>query len=96
MDEVSAMKAVCLAGKEQTKKKKRERALALLEKCKAWGGPVTESSIGELRKLTADQLLVEVRYLRTTVVPNIREKRKEGEKFVKFNKEELSYKYKIQ
>ena len=91
MDKVRAMKAVCLAGKEQTKKKKRERALALLEKCKAWGGPVTENIIGELGKLTADQLLVEVRYLRATVVPNIREKRKEGEKFVKFNKEELSY-----
>ena len=36
----------------------------------------------------------EVRYLRITVAPNIREKRKEGNKFVRFDKEQLIYQIK--
>ena len=32
-----------------------------------------------------------MRYLRATVAPNVKEKRKEGNKFVKFNKEQLIF-----
>ena len=47
--------------------------------------------IDKLEELDEDQLLKEVRYLRATVAPNIKEKRKEGNKFVKFNKEQLIF-----
>ena len=35
-----------------------------------------------------------MRYLRATIAPDIREKRKEGNKFVKFTKEELVFQIK--
>ena len=91
MDKVKATKAISLSEKEQKKKKRVAIALGLLEKCKEWGGPVTESTVKDLEHLSEDQLLTEVRCLRKTVAPNIREKRKQGNKFVKFNKEELIF-----
>ena len=90
-EKVKAAKALSSAEKERKKKKKRAKALKLLEQCKAWNGPVTKGSVGELEKLDEYQLLIEVRYLRTTIAPDIREKRKEGNKFVKFSKEELVF-----
>lgn len=61
----------------------------MLAKCKEWGGPVTQETLEGLRKLSESQLLTEVRYLRTTLAPNIREKRKEGNRFIAFNQEQL-------
>ena len=83
------MKAVSLAAKEKKKVDKKVKAMELLEKCKRWGGPVTEQSIESIKNLDADQLLIEVRYLRATIAPNIREKRKEGNTFIKFDKTQL-------
>ena len=91
MDKVKAANTVGLAENGNKKKKDKVRALNILENCKKWAGPVTEASIGSLESLTEDQLLTEVRYLRLTIEPNITEKRKEGNKFVKFNKEELIF-----
>ena len=39
---VKSMKTLSLAEKEKKKKGKQAKALHLLEKCKIWGGPVTE------------------------------------------------------
>ena len=68
--------------------------LELLEQCKTWNGPVTMDSLEDLERLDEHQLLIEVRYLRATIAPDIREKRKEGNKFVKFTKEELVFQIK--
>ena len=66
------------------------KSLKLLEACKKWGGPVTENSVNSLEDLDKEQLLTEVKYMRLTIAPNIREKRK-GNKFVKFDKAQLIY-----
>ena len=86
---LNIMKAVSLAAKEKKKVDKKVKAMELLEKCKKWGGPVTEQSIESIKNLDADRLLIEVRYLRATIAPNIREKRKEGNTFIKFDKTQL-------
>ena len=56
---------------------------------KIHGGPITPNEVDKLNDMTDVQLLNEIRYLRQTVAPNIREKRKVGTKFVKFNRTEL-------
>ena len=53
------------AAKEAKKKKKIARSFTLLDECKRHGGPVTPESL----------LLVETRYLRSTIAPNIKERR---------------------
>ena len=53
------------------------------------GGPVSSNNLAELENLTDSEILAEVRYLRQTLAPNIREKRKVDNKFVKFTKLEL-------
>ena len=47
------------------------------------------NDLNKLDQLSEKELLSEVRYLRQTVAPNIREKRKIGSKFVRFSLEEL-------
>ena len=83
LESVKAMKIALLAEKEKKMRGKQAKELDLLERCKLWGGPVTEKSLHSLEKLDDDQLLVKVRYLRATISPNIREKRKEGNKMIR-------------
>ena len=45
MEAVKAMKVVSLAEKEKNKTGKQAKALKLLEECKDWGGPVTETNL---------------------------------------------------
>ena len=80
-----------LAGSEKIKKKqkKNEKTLKLLEVIKTHGGPVTSKDLDILESLDDKQILSEVRYLRSTVAPNIREKRKVEGKFVNYTKLEL-------
>ena len=63
------------AAKEAKKKKKIARSFSLLEECKRHGGPVTPESLALLESLTQAQLLVETRYLRSTIAPAIKERR---------------------
>ena len=86
-----ARKAEKMIISEKIKKKQRknERSLKLLESVKSHGGPITSNDVEKLQHLEESQLLNEVRYLRQTVAPNIREKRKVDGKFVKYSKEEL-------
>ena len=88
---VQVIKSLSTAEKEKKKKAKRAKAMKHLEEIKSWRGPVSETSLESLDSLNEKQLLSEVRYLRATVAPNIREKRKEGNKFVKFSKEQLIF-----
>ena len=62
--------------KERKKKGKMAKSLKLLEACKKWGGPVTENSVNLLEDLDKEQLITEVKYMRLTIAPNIREKGK--------------------
>ena len=80
-----------LSNKERIKKKIRtnEKCLKLLEEVKMHGGPITPNDLIKLEKLSEKEVLSEVRYLRQTCAPNIRKKRKVGNKFVKYLKAEL-------
>ena len=80
-----------MANKEKIRKKqkKNEKCLLMLEQVKLHGGPIGMNELDKLEKMTEKELLSEVRYLRQTLAPNIREKRKVGTKFVKFSIEEL-------
>lgn len=80
-----------ISKRAEKKQKKNARSLKLLEKCKTHGGPLTGSDkdLGILETLNEQQLLDEVCYIRCTIDPNIRQKRKESGKFVKFTETEL-------
>ena len=73
---VSLSKKLALYKKEQLKKKKTSKTLAVLEKCKQHGGPMTPNSLDVLPKLSEKQLIAEISYLRMTVAPDIRQKRR--------------------
>ena len=75
--------------KETKKKKRNERSLLLLEKCKEHSGPVTMNTTAMLEGFSEPQLLLEVRYLRSTIAPNIRERVKVDKKFRKLCQAEL-------
>ena len=89
IEKVNSAKCLALVAKESKKKKKNERSLKLLEQCKEHNGPVTRNTADLLDSLTDRQLVTEVRYLRVTIAPNIREKVKVDKKFRKLNKAEL-------
>ena len=65
--------------------------MKLLEQCKAHGGPLTANSddMKKLESLSEKQLLLEVSYIRCTLDPTIKQKRKVAGKFEKFSTEEL-------
>ena len=75
MDKVKAAEG--LANKERVRKKqlKNEKCLKLLDDVKQHGGPLTPADVDKLKGLTDAQVLMEIKYLRQTVAPNIREKR---------------------
>ena len=76
--------------KKEKKRMKQEKALKLLEACKEHQGPVTPNSLDLLEDLTEKDILKEVRYIRATVNPNIRERYKmTNGKFCKLSKAEL-------
>ena len=50
--------------------------LEILKNCKSHAGPVTPGEINILDNLSEKQLLLEISYLRLTVAPNIRQRRR--------------------
>ena len=92
---VKLSKVLALQKKEELKKKKCMKTMCILSKCKSHGGPVSLSDLDEtLDNLDEKQLLLEVAYLRATIAPDIRQKRRvktvDGKfKFQKFSIEEL-------
>lgn len=89
LNKVKAAESLARQAKISKKAKKNEKCLKLLEEVKDHGGPITPNDIHKLDLLTDSEILTEVRYLRQTVAPNIREKRKVDRKFLKFSKSEL-------
>ena len=89
MEKVKAAESLANKEKIRKKQKKNEKCLLMLEQVKLHGGPISMNEVDKLEKLNEKELLSEVRYLRQTLAPNIREKRKVGTKFVKFSTEEL-------
>ena len=73
---VQATKKLSLYKKQELKKKRVENTLKTLEKCKLHNGPITVNSIEEVEKLNEKELLTEIKYLRATIAPNIRQKRR--------------------
>ena len=60
-----------------------------LDECKLYGGPLTHTDIERIDDLTDKQVLAEAKYLKKTTGPNIRLRRKEGNKFINYTTEEL-------
>ena len=89
LNKVKASESLANLEKIKKKAKKNEKCLKTLEEVKKHGGPITPKDLDNLVKLTDSEILYEVKYLRQTVAPHIREKRKVDRKFVKFSKEEL-------
>ena len=75
-----------LAFEEKIKTKKRltKQVLEDLEKCKAHEEPITEKDIHKLDKMTYDELIHVVRYLKRTIAPQLRFKRNVEGKMVKY------------
>ena len=89
INKVKAAEALSNQEKIRKKSKKNAKFLKLLEELKEHGGPITPNDLDVLDTLTDLEILSEVRYLRQTVAPNIREKRKVNKKFVKFSRVEM-------
>ena len=83
LETIKTNKLLSLEKKKQIKMKQAAKSLMLLEKCKAHGGPVTDINLDLLSELTQEQLIAETGYLRHTIAPDIKQKRriKEGEKY---------------
>ena len=78
--------------KEELKKKKTSKTLAVLERCKEHGGPITPNSLDLLSKLNGNQLLDEISYLRMTVAPDICQMRRVKAENGKFKMEKFTEK----
>ena len=87
---VKQAKLLVLRKKEQLKKRKGEKLLEILGKCKCHGGPITPDEISILDKLSEKELLLEISYLRLTVAPNIRQRRRVTLPTGKYKYENLS------
>ena len=82
--------------KEKMKKQKVQKILKVLEACKIHGGPITMTNLNLLETLKEKELILETSFLRATVAPNIRQKRRikstdssKSYTYEKFTEEEL-------
>ena len=73
---VKQTKHLALEKKRTAQKKKSEKLLEIFKICKSHAGPVTPGEINILDNLSEKQLLLEISYLRLTVAPNIRQRRR--------------------
>ena len=89
LKKINAVTEVAMEAKKETKASKQKKTIKNLELCKAHRGPLTANDIQRLNDLTYEQIMLEVGYLKKNVAPNIRFKRKDGKKFVKFSIEEI-------
>ena len=76
--------------KKEKKRIKLETTYKLLDQCKLHQGPVSPDNLDILDDLDEKQIMLEIRYLRITTCPNIRERFKlPSGKFQKLSQEEL-------
>lgn len=76
LSNVQAASELSLRKKEDLKRKRNLRMIKLLEVCKEHGGPITPQNIDKLNALNSKQLSDEVSYLKLTISPNMRMKRR--------------------
>ena len=86
---VNAVSDEAMEAKRRTKENKTMKTIKNLEDCKDHGGPLTAKDIDRIDKLTNEQIMLEAKYLKKNVAPNIRFKRKDGKKFVHFTIQEI-------
>ena len=76
LDQVKEVKVLAVKAKESMKKKKIARTLKTLEKVKKHGGPVTADCLSLLDSLSEEQIIAEVSFLKSTVAPDLRLKKR--------------------
>ena len=76
---------------EKVKKKKRidTKLMENLETCKKHGGPLTMHDLERVQSLDYNQLVAEVGYLKKTIAPQLRFKRRVENKFVNYTADQL-------
>ena len=74
---VDAVSEMALEAKRKKKQNMNKKMLTNLTECKKHGGPLTAFDIERIDDLNYDQVLLEAGYLKKTIAPNIRIKRKE-------------------
>lgn len=73
-DKVTHFDSLAIESRKEKKKLKTAKMYKALENVNAHGGPVTPANLDLLDKLNQQQLVLEIRYLRASVAPNIRER----------------------
>ena len=90
LEKVQVAERLSLKAKAEAKQKKLRRSMKLLDVVKSHGGPVSEEDLDKIDTMTDKQLLAEIAYLRVTIAPNIKQKRKLASgKFQTFKHDEL-------
>ena len=88
-NKMKALDEMVVEAKKVKKARNTARVMNALEKCKRHGGPVTIAGIDRLENMTDEQVKNEATFLKLTTGPNIRYRRKVGEKLVNYSTEEL-------
>ena len=88
-EQIKGVQLMASRAKENLKQKKVEGLLKVLEECKKHGGPLCPADIHKLDELNEKQIQLEASYLKKTIAPQIRFKRKVDGKFLKFTTKEL-------
>ena len=95
LEQVKEVKMVAVKAKESVKFRKVARTMKILELVKQHGGPVTADCIQLLDTLTEKQIISEVQYLKLTVAPDLKLKKRVKDpnnnrfKFLKLPREQL-------
>jgi len=69
-EKVNAVSTVAMEAKKK-KESKIIKTIQNVEDCKAHGGPLTAKYIEKIDKLTDEQIMLEPKYLKKTIAPNI-------------------------
>ena len=95
LEQVKEVKMVAVKAKESVKFRKVARTMKILELVKQHGGPVTADCLQLLDTLTEEQIISEVKYLKLTVAPDLKLKKRVKDpnnnrfKFLKLPREQL-------
>ena len=86
---IDAVSDLATEARKTKKQNSQKKMMAALELCKEHQGPLTSTDIHRLDELTDQQIMTEASYLKKTIAPNLRYKRKEGNKMVNFTLDEI-------
>ena len=91
---IKQSKILALRKKELFMGRKCEKTMDILTKCKKHGGPISVGDLNLLDRLDKKSLLLDISYMRATIAPNIRLRRRvklpDGKfKFLKYSMSKL-------